>query len=175
MGEHDLDRREFLKRGAIGGALVWATPVIQLVGMRPALAQVASPACNVWYAVKIDVETGVLQCTSIHDQGAGDEGFGTGKCLDVEGLLGVGGAEDGGCSHINGTNITTLEEHRWVVQFPSDCQFVHDSGYCSTKTGSGCLEGTCTWDPETWTLTFTVNPVPGNGISHIEFAFCCED
>ena len=34
-----ITRRQALKRGAIlGGALVWATPVVQVVGMRPALA-----------------------------------------------------------------------------------------------------------------------------------------
>lgn len=42
-----LTRRETLKRGAIfGGALVWATPVVQMVGMRPAFAQETSPACD---------------------------------------------------------------------------------------------------------------------------------
>jgi hypothetical protein len=41
-----ITRREALKRGAIfGGALVWATPVVQMVGMRPAFAQVPSPTC----------------------------------------------------------------------------------------------------------------------------------
>lgn len=39
-----LTRRQALKRGAIlGGALAWATPVVQVVGMRPALAQTVSP------------------------------------------------------------------------------------------------------------------------------------
>ena len=40
----EITRRQALKRGAIlGGALAWATPVVQVVGMRPAFAQVASP------------------------------------------------------------------------------------------------------------------------------------
>ena len=39
-----LSRRDFLKRGAaLGGALVWVTPVVQVVGMRPAFAQTVSP------------------------------------------------------------------------------------------------------------------------------------
>ena len=38
-----LTRRQALKRGAIfGGALVWATPIVQVVGMKPAFAQVPS-------------------------------------------------------------------------------------------------------------------------------------
>ena len=41
-----ITRRQALKRGAIlGGALVWATPVVQVVGMRPALASVPSGLC----------------------------------------------------------------------------------------------------------------------------------
>ncbi len=39
-----LSRRDFLKRSAaLGGALVWVTPVVQVVGMRPAFAQAVSP------------------------------------------------------------------------------------------------------------------------------------
>jgi hypothetical protein len=39
-----ITRRQALKKGVIfGGALAWATPVVQVIGMKPALAQVASP------------------------------------------------------------------------------------------------------------------------------------
>ena len=42
-----ITRRQALKRGAIlGGALAWATPVVQVVGMRPAFAQTVSPGCQ---------------------------------------------------------------------------------------------------------------------------------
>lgn len=42
-----ITRREVLRRGAIlGGAVAWATPVVQVVGMRPALAQAPSPGCQ---------------------------------------------------------------------------------------------------------------------------------
>ena len=42
-----ITRRQALRKGALlGGALAWATPVVQLVGMRPAFAQVPSPDCN---------------------------------------------------------------------------------------------------------------------------------
>ena len=38
-----ITRRQALKKGAIfGGALAWATPVVQVIGMKPAFAQVAS-------------------------------------------------------------------------------------------------------------------------------------
>lgn len=42
-----ITRRQALKRGAIlGGGLVWAAPVVQVVGMRPALAGTVSPQCQ---------------------------------------------------------------------------------------------------------------------------------
>ncbi len=48
-----LSRREALKRGAVmGGALVWAVPVVQTVGMNAALAQEPSPCtCGMEIAV----------------------------------------------------------------------------------------------------------------------------
>lgn len=43
-----ITRREALRKGAIlGGALAWATPVVQVVGMKPAFAQSVSPGCRV--------------------------------------------------------------------------------------------------------------------------------
>lgn len=43
-----ITRRQALKRGAIlGGALAWATPVVQVIGMQPAFAQTVSPACQI--------------------------------------------------------------------------------------------------------------------------------
>lgn len=42
-----ISRREALKRGLkLTGAVIWATPVVQAVGMRPALAQTVSPSAD---------------------------------------------------------------------------------------------------------------------------------
>jgi hypothetical protein len=42
--EQGISRRDLLKRGAaLGGAVVWATPVVQTLGMGRAFAQTASP------------------------------------------------------------------------------------------------------------------------------------
>jgi hypothetical protein len=47
-----ITRRQALKRGALlGGALAWATPVVQVIGMRPAFAQVPSPTCTIRLSV----------------------------------------------------------------------------------------------------------------------------
>lgn len=52
MGQ-DLTRRQALKRGAaVSGALLWATPAIQTIGMSKALA--ASPSCLC--TMKLDIE-----------------------------------------------------------------------------------------------------------------------
>lgn len=45
--QQDLTRREALKRGAgLVGALAWAAPVVQVVGMSPAYAAVTSPVAE---------------------------------------------------------------------------------------------------------------------------------
>ena len=56
-----ITRRQALKKGAIfGGALAWATPVVQVVGMKAAGAQVVSPPVR---TVRIRVRTGEnLRC-----------------------------------------------------------------------------------------------------------------
>ncbi|NND03067.1 MAG: hypothetical protein HKN91_09790 [Acidimicrobiia bacterium] len=44
-----ITRREMLKRGAVvGGTVLWATPVVQTIGMGAAYAQVPSPSCGVY-------------------------------------------------------------------------------------------------------------------------------
>ena len=51
-GPSGLTRRELLKRGAVlGGALAWSTPVVQLIGMNPAMATHVSQLC---VCVKLD-------------------------------------------------------------------------------------------------------------------------
>ena len=43
--EQGITRRELIRRGAaLGGAVVWVTPVVQTMGMGRAFAQTASPA-----------------------------------------------------------------------------------------------------------------------------------
>jgi hypothetical protein len=183
MSEHDVSRRDFLKRGALlGGALVWTTPVVQVVGMNPALAQVPSPACNVWYAIKIEfnADTGQFVCESIHNQTSTDPGFGSGKCLDVQAIEQANNfdAVDGGCEQFSAVlqSVEISEDgKRWTVPFPENCQA--ESGDCAAKVGqgqsAGCVQGACTWDPENRELVFEVTTT--NAISHVEFVFCCSD
>ncbi len=62
-----ITRRQLLKRGAaIGGAVLWATPVVQVVGMGKAYAQDVSPNCS-RFCLKWEVDenhkTGSTTCT----------------------------------------------------------------------------------------------------------------
>jgi hypothetical protein len=43
-----LTRREALKRGVVVAGALWAVPVVQAVGMRPAYAQAPSPQCTTY-------------------------------------------------------------------------------------------------------------------------------
>jgi hypothetical protein len=173
VSEHDVSRRDFLKRGAaLGGAVMWVTPVVQIVGMRPAFAQVASPACNVWYAAKIErsddppgwvclmAGEGAQDCLNLSDIES-DEGLGTGTIQE-------------GCHKI--VSVIVAPENAlnkdWVVVLDEGCQFVEESDRCTWKSGDECEQGVCTYDHATRTLTFHAG---NQDISHIEFAFCCED
>ncbi len=52
---NQISRREILKRGAfVGGAVVWATPVVQTLGMGRAFAATPSDTCIASWAVKVE-------------------------------------------------------------------------------------------------------------------------
>lgn len=191
MSEHDVSRRDFLKRGALlGGALVWTTPVVQVVGMNPALAQVASPTCEFWYAVKIERTDGTCPTdfTTIPPSSGSTN---VGCCTDISGPANGRGqclnADDappddkslnpGGCTHIQSVQIPdeNAADTTWKVVLDDDCQFVSDPDHvrCTVKVGKGqggCFENACSYDEESRTLTFTAD----SDISHVEFAFCCD-
>jgi hypothetical protein len=179
-----VSRRDFLKRGAaLGGAIAWATPVVQTIGMRAAFAQTASPACTVWYAAKIqrigDTATG--ECVDISGQTNPNDQ----QCLDADdiGVPVVAGACASG--HIQSWSIPEqgADDKTWTVRLDDQCQFVDGTGRCLVKVGNACYsevesgpnEGdhVCQWDAATRTLTF-LSP-DGRDISHVEFAFCCSD
>lgn len=171
-----LSRRDLLKRGAVlgGAAVAWATPMVRAVALTPVSGASPSPACNVWYAVKIDPDsTNTNHCVDIYDQTSIDTG--KGHCLDVD--LNNPAPEQGGCAHIVSVEVYPDGSDSWVVTLDSGCQFVEGHDGCFIKTGSQeadfCLVNQCEWDPDAHTLTF---PQPEtNSISHVEFVFCCED
>ena len=60
---NQISRREILKRGAfVGGAVVWATPVVQTLGMGRAFAATPSDTCVASWADKVESsDQGVLR------------------------------------------------------------------------------------------------------------------
>ena len=159
MNKDGLSRRDFLKRGAaLGGALVWVAPVVQVVGMRPAFAQSVSPACTDSFAIKF--EEGGL-CENIWNQTTTN----TGKCLDVSDM-GVNPIEGAmACSLVSLNEVSDTE---WIVTLAPDCQFlVGQTGFKLGEAFGGCQDGGI-FDATNNTVTFEA----GSGISHVELVFC---
>ena len=183
--ESDLTRRDLLKKGAVlGGALVWAAPVVQIIGMRPAMAQRTSPSCPNLYCLKAEVFGGSLG--SFGPLGGG-QGEGKGNCLK----------EDEDCdpnvpsSILNWLNdpahVSGDPESGFEVELPPGCTLAERTGgsedsflglfsaaaKCGKKgqTGESCFAPTIVKNNGTTTLTFTC----GNDteISHIELIICC--
>lgn len=172
----NLTRRELLKRGAIlGGALAWATPAVQLIGMTPAMATHVSEAC---LCVKNDPPGST---TFIPLSGS------SGECLDP-----IDGCSDP-ISIFSGEIAVTAIDGGWRLQYPANCNVIALSIKCgSGAPGSlGCAADACTcWfegdstSPED--LSYTIDGFPDSkfidllnddcnvgSISHIEFCIQC--
>ena len=160
-------RRDFLKRSAaLGGALVWVTPVVQVVGMRPAFAQTVSPGgvCDVFYAVKIDPdEPGPTHCVSIHMQTNPN----TQQCLDVDatGVVPI----DGGCAFVTAVDMT--DPKKWLITLDPQCEF--QIGAAMLKSGSEddfCVSDGIGYDSGPNIVTF--NHSDSQDISNVQLVFC---
>jgi len=162
--EPGLNRRDFLKRGAaLGGTLVWATPIVQVIGMHPALAQTVSPVCANHFAVKIELDegSGALFCVDIYDQTDPD---GQGQCLDVDATA---NPIAGGCSSITG--LTKVNGKKWVIGLDSDCAFQFGEAFIKTGSKEGFCMGGGVYDPVNSTVTFETG---SEDISNVQFVFC---
>ncbi len=173
MGQDGLSRRDFLKRSAaLGGALVWVTPVVQAVGMRPAFAETVSPGgvCDVLYAVKIDPgEPGPTHCVSIHNQTDPN----TQQCLDVDGD-GTGVKPiDGGCAFVTAVDMT--DPKKWLITLDPQCEFEIGATMLKSGGGQGGGETKCTpegisYDPGPNIVTFDHSD--DQEISNVQLVFC---
>ena len=88
-----ITRRQALRKGAIlGGALAWATPIVQVIGMKPAFAQVVSP-----FTELVAVRTGTVtrcfevtqeesDCFAANCAGKPDELGCLNKCTETHGI-----------------------------------------------------------------------------------------
>jgi hypothetical protein len=175
-----LTRRELLKRGAaLGGALAWATPAVQLIGMNPAMAQVPSDVC---FCIKLSAcnnsatwgelgnpnapgncssELGSFpadpDCDPRFDPDPAD--FLVGNCLNVE--------DDQVCIAFDNGSATLF--------FPEYCELIYlaekgGSGSCIDRTPGSPTGGTFNSDGS---YTFLVTRGSGIECSHIEACFQC--
>ena len=163
-----LSRRDFLKRSAaLGGALVWVAPVVQVVGMRPAFAQTVSPGgvCDDFYAVKFepvdddDLSKG-FNCFDIANQSPPSGN----QCLDVGdmGVTPIPGPV--GCTL---ASVSSVSGSEWVIQLAPGCDFL--VGQAELKTGTEVCVDSEPFDPTNNTVTFDTS---GQDISHVEIVFC---
>lgn len=187
MSEHEtqqqtgLTRREVLKKGAVlGGALAWGAPVVQVIGMRPAMAQNTSPGCPNLYCLKAEVRGGRL---GPFGPLGGGQGKGKGNCL----------LEDEECdpdvpqSILDALNegVTGDPENEITIVLPPGCHLAEFTGgspdqflgqvsaaaKCGRKGGKDAPEPCFAPSVSGNTLTFSC----GNetAISHIELIICC--
>jgi len=91
MAEKGISRRELLKKGTLLGVVAWVTPVVQVVGMSPALAQTTSPVpCQNFKSKRAKAEWN--ETTSTYEWET-HPGVGDNDCNDCGGAVGVDGAQ----------------------------------------------------------------------------------
>jgi hypothetical protein len=166
METGSITRREALRRGAVvGGAVLWASPTVQTLGMGRALAAQPSGGCA-YYAVKYDV-----------GQGWGGLGQGRGNCMTVP-----SGAVDGVPAVMKNVTVSGSAETGLTVTLPAGVT-VFDSAETGTpdeltgrsgvwvKCGSMLHVDACDFQSvQPGARSFTVNPCgTGKAISHFEF------
>lgn len=151
-----VSRREALKRGAkLTGAVLWMTPVVQAIGMSPALASTTSPTepCDATVAMRAKAN---WNGTAFVWEAS--PGFGRNDCNECGGAPGVNGASFFSVVG-NSTSVT-------VTLLNPDCEITA----ISHKAGQNCFAGTVAADGNSATATI---PAGGQAISHIEVCFSC--
>jgi hypothetical protein len=154
-----LTRRETLKRGLKLGAVLWVTPVVQAVGMRPALAQTVSPDPCLQTAAFRAKSDGTDDFESM-------PGFGNNDCLNCGGAPGVDGDLYFTISGNSNSVTVTLTD--------PDCQITAIAAKGGNDNDgvppdNSCNDGAVALDGQSATVT---RPVAG-GISHVEVCFTC--
>lgn len=172
-----ITRRDLLKRGAaLGGALAWSTPMVQMIGMSPALAQVPSDVC-------ICIKT--TGCTN--DDVWEELGSGTaGNCFDDLGID-LGDCDlgfDPNPEDFLVGDCVNLEDDQVCIEFHNGTATLHFPEYCTLKYvgekggTDSCIDrspgsvdgGSFNADGS---YTFPIDRSEGTECSHIEVCLDC--
>ena len=196
-----LTRREVLKKGAVlGGALAWGTPVVQVIGMRPAVAQVTSPTCENLYCVKAEFSGSTLGIFQNCSPGV-NRGQGRGNCLAISGQesdFDQASFEFRTSIQVESTLCPSHEDGSPVegikITLPAGCDLAligEQTGTPDAFTGDRAAAAKCglkgetlvdACDPPTdvgedaegrTTICFPIECSNGTSISHIELILCC--
>lgn len=169
-----LDRRDFIKRGAVVGGLVWAAPLVQSLGS-PAFAQEGTVGgeeeCDDFYNFKIEGNWAFVECTI----GQGDEQCtpahweqGAGQCVTHVLYNGTTRTLTGSIgTHGTMTVVFSADGKVATISLPAGCDFLSgDAKAGSTQSGGGCFA----FGPSG--SVWTVN-TGEHDISHIVGTICC--
>lgn len=165
-----LTRRELLKKGAaLGGALVWAAPTVQIIGMQPAMAAHVSDLCicvkfnncddgGTWEVLGAENPG---NCLDSSDAPGCDRGFQPDSSFRVVSKAGDCGLDEF-CIQFDGLDVT--------IYFPEYCSLIA----VAEKRGAGSGGPECVEPPANLVIgddnaTFTVT----SECSHLEFCFQC--
>lgn len=167
IGPDGISRREALKRGLrLTGAVLWATPVVQAIGMRPAFAQTVSPTdpCleEECFRAKANFAGGAFVFES-------SPGFGTNDCEDCGGDSGIDGSNFFTVT-INETNDDDEPIEVTVTLTSDDCRITALSAKGGGRNGY-CAVGMVSTDGQSATVARPAGEQ--NAISHVEICFCC--
>ena len=157
-----ITRREALKRGvAIGATAIWATPVVQSIGMTPAFAQAVSDGDATYYALKIE---GDGRCEDISGQTGVPSG---GHCLDVDESV---TPTSGGCDMV--ADVVDVAEDNdptpWKIVLEDGCYPITIARKASTDCETISVDAA--WNEATSTITVEHGD---HAISHVELIICC--
>jgi hypothetical protein len=142
----ELTRREVLKRGAaVGGTLLWATPVVQSLGVRSAWAQVYGQDISFICLNLLCASGGVFVKIQCNESGMCTIESGATKCNPHCDFEPVGGGGGGGVTPGNRDPRTGCV----TVTIPADCEITASV----VKAGQRCCPG----------------PPPPTGPGNVEF------
>jgi len=159
-----INRRQALKRLAVGGAVLWTIPAVQTINMRSAFA-LGSPGEDC-YTIKLEDGDGGTICEVPGPPQTHSQGFGCLFDFDPDVIV-TGQDQAEACSKV----VNFVPNTNWSVTLAPGCHLEAGFSKCGNRGAS------CKASPSPTGTTGTIVFVPcdnGAAISHIEFTICCD-